>query len=163
MHRPHEQGRFWPRAVGHAKHDYRRFLKHSRLWLLAFVLAGMALALLLFIRTWETLSEARMRKVRIGMTQSEVTAVLGPPTGDSGVTLDEIVGALGFPTGDGFRALLWRDDTFLRKRKDRLWVRFDRGIVDEVHIQPGEPDKRSLPQRLRDWWRGSQQPYELYL
>jgi hypothetical protein len=132
-------------------------------WALLGLALGMALALPLFIRSRETFSEARMRKVRIGMSQEEVIAVLGPPNGDSGVTLDEIVGALGFPTGEGFRALLWRDDTLLRMRKDRLWVEFAGGKVDKVHIEPGEPDKRSLPQRLPDWWRGSQQPYELYL
>jgi hypothetical protein len=141
-----------------------RFLKAPRLWLLAILLLiAVATSLALIIRTRGSISEARLRKVRIGMSQDQVIAVLGPPNGDSGVTLDAIVGVLGFPTGDGFRALLWRDDTFLRKRKDRLWVHFDRGVVNEVHIQQGEPDKRSLPRRLRDWWRGSQQPYELYL
>jgi hypothetical protein len=80
-----------------------RFLKQPRLWLLAILLLmGIAAALALIVGTRESVSETRLRRVRVGMTQDEVIAVLGPPN------------------GDGNRALLWRDDSFLRRRKDRL-------------------------------------------
>jgi hypothetical protein len=115
------------------------FLKHPRFWL-ACLLAGTALAALpLFIRTPEAGLESKLRKVRGGMTQDEVIAVLGPPN------------------GDGSRALLWRDGSLLRKRKDRLWVHFNGG-----HIQQGESDKRSLIERIRHLWQGSQDGYESY-
>lgn len=122
-----------------------RFLKRPRLWLAIFLLMGIAASLSLIIRTRESVSEARLRKVRVGMTEDEVIAVIGPPN------------------GDGARALLWRDDSFWRKRQDRLWVHFEGGRVDSIQIHDGEPDRRSLLERIRDWWDGSQEGYESYL
>jgi hypothetical protein len=122
-------------------------LKNPRLWLLAILLLmGIAASLPLILRTRESVSEARLRKVRVGMSQDEVIAVLGPPNGDG---------------NEG--ALLWRADSFLRTRKDRLWVTFEGGSVNGVQINEGEPDKRSLLERIRDWWDGSQDGFESYL
>jgi hypothetical protein len=121
-----------------------RFLKKPWFWLLVLVPAGVALSLTLTLHIGRSVTETRLRNVRIGMTETEVIAALGQPNGDRS------------------RALLWRDDSLLRKRKDRLWVHFNPGVVNEVHIQHGESDKRSLIERIRDLWQGSQDGYESY-
>jgi hypothetical protein len=97
-------------------------------------------------------SEASLRRVKVGMTLAEVQTVLGEPRPKLAVRcMPGSTRVLDWESKEStWNTAFYWDESLLRQRDDALVVSFENGIVDGCWIAPGPPDVRSLWQRLRE-------------
>lgn len=115
------------------------------LCLLALCLAAGLAAFLVLCSRPPLVSEANLRRIEVGMSKSEVEAILGKPTFAFGLYCIPV------GTASGPEALTYCDNSLFRQSFDEFIVYLDEdGLVAGCHVNRGGPDKRSLSDRLRD-------------
>jgi hypothetical protein len=117
---------------------------------------GLVFAIYLVSTCQSFVFEARLRRIKVGMSTAEVEAILGRPQPDSPDFLSPFELISCFPS-DPFTEnskagiVFYWDNSLLRRRLDCLWVHFDYdGVVDDYRVFLKGPDDRTLWRRLRD-------------